>query len=120
MLTLTPTGGTAIGNGLLSAVPVIAPGPNDTASIARPFAAKTLVVLTDGSNTSGTSPADAVSQIAAKANVIIHTITLSSGAQSLAAIAEAGQGQSYHDNDGTNLDAIFEEIANTLPTILTE
>lgn len=120
MLTLTPGGGTAIGDGLLTAIPAIIPGPNDTTSIARPFAAKTIVVLTDGSNTSGISPADAVSQIADKANVTIHTITLSSGAQSLAAIAEAGQGQSYHDDDGTNLNAIFEEIANTLPTILTE
>ena len=120
MLTLTPGGGTAIGDGLLTAIPAIIPGPNDTTSIARPFAAKTIVVLTDGSNTFGVSPADAVSQIADKANVTIHTITLSSGAQSLAAIAEAGQGQSYHDNDGTNLNAIFEEIANTLPTILTE
>jgi len=50
--------------------------------------------VTDGVNTSGTvSPTEAVSQIAADANVTIHTITLSSGAQSLAAIAEAGQGQ---------------------------
>jgi len=122
MLTLTPGGGTAIGDGLLTAIPAIIPGPNDTTSIARPFAAKTLVVLTDGTNTAGTDPEDAVSQIAGKANVTIHTITLSSGADitSLEDVANAGQGQSYHDNDGTNLNAIFEEIANTLPTILTE
>ena len=119
--TLTPGGGTAIGSGLLTAVPLIFPGPNDTASIARPFAAKTIVVLTDGQNNSGEfSPLEAGLKITDKANVTIHTVTLSAGAQSLADVAQAGQGQSYHDNDGSNLVAIFEEIANTLPTILTE
>ena len=119
--TLTPGGGTAIGSGLLTAVPLIFPGPNDTASIARPFAAKTIVVLTDGQNNSGEfSPLEAGLKITDKANVTIHTVTLSAGAQSLNDVAQAGQGQSYHDNDGSNLVAIFEEIANTLPTILTE
>ena len=119
--TLTPGGGTAIGSGLLTAVPLIFPGPNDTASIARPFAAKTIVVLTDGQNNSGEfSPLEAGLKITDKANVTIHTVTLSAGAQSLADVAQAGQGQSYHDDDGSNLVAIFEEIANTLPTILTE
>ena len=119
--TLTPGGGTAIGSGLLTAVPLIFPGPNDTASIARPFAAKTIVVLTDGQNNPGElSPLDAGLKITDKANVTIHTVTLSAGAQSLADVAQAGQGQSYHDDDGSNLVAIFEEIANTLPTILTE
>ena len=119
--TLTPGGGTAIGSGLLTAVPLIFPGPNDTASIARPFAAKTIVVLTDGQNNSGEfSPLEAGLKITDKANVTIHTVTLSAGAQSLDDVAQAGQGQSYHDNDGSNLVAIFEEIANTLPTILTE
>ena len=119
--TLTPGGGTAIGSGLLTAVPLIFPGPNDTASIARPFAAKTIVVLTDGQNNAGEfSPLEAGLKITDKANVTIHTVTLSAGAQSLDDVAQAGQGQSYHDNDGSNLVAIFEEIANTLPTILTE
>ena len=119
--TLTPGGGTAIGSGLLTAVPLIFPGPNDTASIARPFAAKTIVVLTDGQNNAGEfSPLEAGLKITDKANVTIHTVTLSAGAQSLNDVAQAGQGQSYHDNDGSNLVAIFEEIANTLPTILTE
>ena len=106
---------------MLTAVPLIFPGPNDTASIARPFAAKTIVVLTDGQNNPGElSPLDAGLKITDKANVTIHTVTLSAGAQSLADVAQAGQGQSYHDDDGSNLVAIFEEIANTLPTILTE
>ena len=118
--TLTPGGGTAIGSGLLTAVPLIVPEPNDTVSIARPFAAKTIVVLTDGQNNKGASPLEAGLQIIDKANVTIHTVTLSAGAQSLDEVAQAGQGQSYHDDDGSNLVAIFEEIANTLPTILTE
>ena len=36
------------------------------------------------------------------------------------AVAAAGGGRNFHDDDGSNLVPIFEEIANTLPTILTE
>ena len=41
------------------------------------------------------------------------------GAQ-LALVAAIGGGTHYHADDGESLIAIFEEIANNLPTILTE
>lgn len=122
LLNVRPGGGTAIGDGLLVGLPPLFPDPDDTSSIARPFAAKTIVVLTDGENNSGTDPGDAVRQIVGDENVTIHTVTFSPGADRAAmqAIAEAGRGRNYHDNDGSNLVAIFEEIANNLPTVLTE
>ena len=123
LLNVRPGGGTAIGDGLLVGLPPLIPDPNDHTSIARPFAAKTIVVLTDGENTSGeTSPLDAVNQVVSQENVTIHTVTFTSGADRAAmkAVAAAGRGRNYHDNDGSNLVAIFEEIANNLPTVLTE
>lgn len=119
--TITPAGGTAVGDGLLEGLPPLIP-IDGSDSIARPFAAKTIVVLTDGVSNAGTNPGAAVSNIVGQANVTIHTVTFTPGADQSAmqAVAEAGNGRHYHDNDGTQLIAIFEEIANNLPTILTE
>ena len=119
---ITPDGGTAIGDGMLEGLPPLIPGDDDT-SLARPFAAKTIVVLTDGTNSPGSrDPGEAVEEIVGEANVTIHTVTFSAGADQAAmeSVAEAGHGRHYHDDDGSMLIAIFEEIANNLPTILTE
>jgi len=118
---ITPDGGTAVGDGLLEGLPPLIPGDNSS-SLARPFAAKTIVVLTDGASNSGTNPSAAVSEIVGTANVTIHTVTFTPGADQTAMqeVAEAGHGRHYHDDDGSQLVAIFEEIANNLPTILTE
>ena len=122
LIDIDPRGGTAIGDGLIQGLEPLFPDSDDATSIARPFAAKTIVVLTDGSNTSGTEPSEAVEKILGKENVTIHTVTFTSGADRVAmeAIATAGGGRNFHDNDGSNLVPIFQEIANTLPTILTE
>jgi Ca-activated chloride channel family protein len=112
-----PTGGTAIGDGMLTGLPPIVNG-----DAARPFAAKTIVVLTDGENNNGTDPGEAVTTIIGQHDVTIHTVTFSPGADkdAMKAVAEAGHGRHYHADDGSALVAIFEEIANNLPTILTE
>ena len=123
LIEIDPRGGTAIGDGLLQGLVPLFPGSGDTSSIARPFAAKTIVILTDGGNTAGTEPEDAVAQILQNEDATtIHTVTFTSGADRAAmeAIAAAGGGRNFHDDDGSNLVPIFEEIANTLPTILTE
>ena len=118
---ITPDGGTAVGDGMLEGLPPLIPS-DDSQSLARPFAAKTIVVLTDGVSNSGTNPGEAVSEIVGEANVTIHTVTFTPGADQSAmqAVADAGHGRHYHDDDGSRLVAIFEEIANNLPTILTE
>jgi hypothetical protein len=119
--TITPNGGTAVGDGMLEGLPPLIPDENGT-SRARPFAAKTIVVLTDGVSNAGTSPGQAVTDIVGQANVTIHTVTFTQGADQTAMkdVATAGHGRHYHDNDGSKLVEIFEEIANNLPTILTE
>ena len=114
---IVPFGGTAIGDGMETGLPPIVSG-----SAARPFAAKTIVVLTDGENNNGTDPEEAVKDIVAEHAVTIHTVTFSEGANETAMqkVAEAGGGRHYHANEGNVLVGIFEEIANNLPTILTE
>lgn len=114
---LDPYGGTAIGDGMLTGTPPIISG-----SAARPFAAKTIVVLTDGDSNSGADPNSAATQIVSANNVTIHTVTFTSGANQapMQTVAELGQGRHYHADSGEGLVEIFEEIANNLPTILTE
>lgn len=114
---INPYGGTAIGDGMTTGLPPIVNG-----EAARPFAAKTIVVLTDGENNNGQDPGDAVEEIMGQYAVTIHTVTFTLGADQSAmqSVAEAGHGRHYHADDGTALISIFEEIANNLPTILTE
>ena len=112
-----PGGATAIGDGLRTGLPPIIDGPD-----ARPFAAKTIVVLTDGRNNRSPDPEDTVRDIVAGNNVTIHTVTFTRGADqnSMERVAQLGGGRHYHADDGSELIEIFEEIANNLPTILTE
>ncbi|MFK7767638.1 MAG: VWA domain-containing protein [Mariniblastus sp.] len=110
-----PDGGTAIGAGMDTGLPPIISG-----SAARPFAAKTIIVLTDG--VSGDDPVDSVEDIVADNDVTIHTMTFTSGADrdTMEEVARIGRGRAYHADDGADLMRDFNEIANNLPTILTE
>jgi len=86
------------------------------------FAVKTIVVLTDGENNSGVHPLEAARTIIESNDVTIHAVTFTPGADqdSMQEVAGAGKGRHYHANDGSDLVTIFAEIANNLPTILTE
>ena len=86
---------------------------------ARPLAAKTMVVLTDGIWNRGRDPALAA-QEAANENITIHTVTFSSGANvsDMQKVAEIGGGQHYHAPDEAALRAAFREIARTLPVVI--
>lgn len=124
---IVPTGSTAIGQGLETGLPPIvdpewAQNNNLSGAAARPFAEKTIVVMTDGINNQQPEPEDAVNGIVVDNAVTIHTVTFSPGAdqRSMERVAEAGGGTAYHTDDGEALIRIFEEIANNLPTILTE
>ena len=115
---IRPTGGTSIGEGMDVAIPAIT-----TATDVRPYAAKTIVVLTDGQNNSGEkSPVTSATEIVGSYNVTIHTVTFTSGADqnTMASVAAVGGGKHYHADDGSGLIDIFEEIANNLPTVITE
>jgi Mg-chelatase subunit ChlD len=114
---IVPNNATATGDGMNASVPTIT-----TAPAARLFASKTIVVLTDGAANYGTTPVNAATQIRASNNITIHTVTFTPQAEiaQMQQAAEIGGGKHYHTNEGAELDDIFEEIANNLPTILTE
>ena len=113
---LFPSGQTAIGEGMEQGMRTI------LSSTARPFAAKTLLVMTDGIHNRGIHPATVARDVVAQYDVTIHTVTFGGGANQSAMrqVADIGGGEHYHANTGAELQAIFEEIANNLPTILTE
>lgn len=114
--TLRPTGATAIGEGMQSGIPSLLD------SYARPYAAKTLLVMTDGVHNRGIDPDVVANSIVANYDVTIHTITFGNGADQTAMqqVSDIGGGEHFHADNGDELQAIFEEIANNLPTIVTQ
>ncbi len=108
-------GNTAIGEGLKKGIEAIT-GPK-----ARPFAAKTIVLMTDGLHNTGTEPIVFAQQAAAK-EIVVHTITFSPAADvnRMKAVANATGGRHYHADSENDLNEIFREIARTLPVLLTQ
>ena len=88
---------------------------------ARTFAQKTMIVMTDGIWNDGRRPADAARDAAA-AGITVHTITFCSkrNEADMRDAARVGGGKHYHAPDAAALKEIYEEIAFTLPIILTE
>ena len=108
-------GNTAIGSGIDNGVKVL------TSNKVRPFAVRTMVLMTDGLHNSGGDPVVAA-QKAALQNITINTVTFSSEADitRMKKVAEATGGKHFHAADAAALEAIFREIASTLPVMLTE
>jgi Ca-activated chloride channel homolog len=82
---------------------------------ARPFALKTMVLMTDGNRTAGGDPVVAANAAGAK-HIVIHTITFGNGADQAAMqqVAAATGGKHYHAPDAAALEAVFREIALSL------
>jgi Ca-activated chloride channel homolog len=87
----------------------------------RPFAVRTMVVMTDGLHNTGREPILSAREAAA-ANITVHTVTFSSDADipRMQAVAAATGGKHFHAPDAASLERIFREIASTLPVMLTE
>lgn len=87
----------------------------------RPFAAKTMVLMTDGHYTVGNAP-HLVAPAAVGHDIVIHTVTFGNGADQdeMRAVAAATGGNFYHAPDAQTLQEVFEEIALTLPVMFTE
>jgi|SRR6056297_954561 len=117
LATLGPWGSTAIGEGMQQGQSALL-----NTTHARPYAAKTMVVMTDGMHNSGIDPVTVAGHIAGSSQVTIHTVTFTSGADKvrMQSVANIGGGQHYHADNGLALISTFREIANNLPTILTE
>ena len=107
-------GATNIGAGIQRGVQVL------TSASARPYAAKTMVLMSDGHYTEGTKPS-LVAPSAAAADIIIHSISFGEAdTVEMKAIADATGGNYYHAPDAAALQDIFEEIALTLPVVFTD
>jgi Mg-chelatase subunit ChlD len=103
-----------------------------TAPSARPFAAKTMVLMSDGAanepgNCASVGCAQAFQAAVDKAvqakgqDIIIHTITYGEADEGLMQdIADATGGHHYVAPDAQALQDIFEEIALTLPVMFTD
>ena len=103
-----------------------------TSASARPFAAKTMVLMSDGAaNEPGGCGSTGCAQAfdaavnaaiaAADQDIIIHTVTYGEANPGLMEdIAEATGGNHYIAPDAASLQDIFEEIALTLPVVFTD
>ncbi len=88
----------------------------------RPFAAKTVIVMTDGNHNTGPSPTTTVQTAVARGQQV-HTITFSSGAnqQLMRQVASAtGGGIHIHADDAADLAEAFRAIARSLSVVLVE
>ncbi len=108
-------GNTAIGAGIDEGVKVL------TGSNNRPFAVKTMVVMTDGIHNTGRDPVTAAKD-AKKKDIVIHTITFSNDADitRMKNVAVATGGLHFHANNQDELIEAFQKIASTLPVMLTD
>ncbi|MBB3207120.1 Flp pilus assembly protein TadG [Rhodopirellula rubra] len=109
-------GGTAIGKGLQEGLAAIT-----DASVARPYAVKVMILLTDGIHNTGTSP-ESVSWSLKNAGVTLFTITFSNeaGQNRMKNLAENCGGLHFHAVDATQLTTAFEDIARRLPSLMTQ
>ena len=85
------------------------------------FVERTMIVLTDGIKNRGREVRDAAIDEAANGTTI-HAITfgLDADRSRMQEAAQIGGGRYFHADDGVQLKNVFEEIALTLSTIITE
>jgi Flp pilus assembly protein TadG len=108
-------GSTAISAGIDDGIVVL------TGKKIRPFAVKTMIVMTDGIHNLGPEPVLSARK-AAKKDIVIHTITFSSDAdiKRMEDVAAATGGRHFHAPTAADLAKIFKEIASTLPVLTTD
>jgi Mg-chelatase subunit ChlD len=108
-------GRTAISAGIDDGIQVL------TGRETRPFAVRTMILMTDGIHNLGPEPVLSA-RVAAGRDIVIHTITFSSDADiaRMRAVAAATGGKHFHAPSARELVRIFEEIARTLPVLQTE
>jgi len=90
-------------------------------SAVRPFAARVMIVLTDGIDTVGSDPVGAAIDAAGE-QIMIFTITFSDEADQaiMQTVASTGSGKHYHATNATNLSLVFKDIAKQLPVLISK
>ena len=108
-------GATNIGGGINEGIGALFSSP-----LARPYAAKVIVVMTDGIHNAGTYPIGPA-EAAAINGVLIFAITFSNEADQylMQQVAARGGGRHFHANSAADLVNAFQEIARALPNLLT-
>jgi Ca-activated chloride channel homolog len=108
-------GRTAISAGIDDGITVL------TGAKSRPFALRTMVLMTDGIHNTGPEPVISA-RVAAQNDIVIHTVTFSVDAdiRRMQDVAKATGGEHFHADDQKELVDIFKRIASTLPVMLTE
>ncbi len=88
---------------------------------ARKWAAKVLIVLTDGKHNTGKKPESAAAK-AFKDGIVVYTITFSNDAEQkqMIRLSKKGGGKHFHAASQADLQRAFEDIASSLPTLLTQ
>jgi Ca-activated chloride channel homolog len=125
---LTPSGGTATGEAIQTAVRIL--GAKRSTDGKRPPAA--IVLLSDGKTTTGRDPVDVARQARA-ADVPIYTVALGTAGgtitgsggsilpvppdpETMAEIAAASGGESFDVEDAEQLDAVYERLGSQIAT----
>lgn len=108
-------GGTNISGGLTAAAAGL------SSASARKFSSKVIVVLTDGKVSEGPDPV-AVAQSLATNGVLVIAVTFSNEADQalMQRVAAAGGGFHRHAEVKEELYAVFKDISQRLPTLLTQ
>jgi hypothetical protein len=108
-------GSTAISAGIDEGIKVL------TGKKTRPFALKTMVLMTDGIHNLGPEPVLSA-KVAKQKDIVIHTVTFSDDAdiKRMKAVAAATGGTHFHAESEEELVEVFRKIAATLPVMLTE
>lgn len=108
-------GSTSIGDGILEGTKTL--GDKMTA---RPWAARVMIVLSDGIYNSGIDPIVAA-KMAAGEKIMIFTVSFSMEADQgkMLEIAQCGSGKHYYAGNSAALADAFEDIAHSLPTLIT-
>lgn len=111
---IQPSGATAIGLGLQSGLNSVRNDP-----LARVFAEKTVIIMTDGEHNTGISPITVANSAGA---VTIHTVTFGNGASqtTMQRVAEIGHGIHLHAANNAQLAGAFRDIAHQLSVMLVE
>jgi hypothetical protein len=108
-------GGTNIASGIYQ-------GSSSLANAAaRPFASRVIVIMTDGNYNLGSNPKYAARTVAGS-GTMVFTVTFSeeAGQWAMMETAREGGGKHFHATSGADLVAVFEEIAHSLPTLITQ
>lgn len=109
-------GATNVGDGILEGLAAVS-----DPKYCRPWASNALVLMSDGNHNTGTDPIVAAQQ-AVTEGVPIYTVSFSAEANQtlMKQIADMTKGRHYHAVDAAQLNAAFESIARSLPSMLTQ